>query len=146
MPSKTHHLLTILSAALCMAASAQNCALPPGTVGIGKYCTRDSVAIPIAHMTPNTKPSAPANATPEPSAKVSAVPGTEAAGPQATDREQPETVALAGSVDRTSQRPNRGGGGGGGVPLSAGQPALEPAAILEAVPVAAILPGGARGT
>ena len=50
MPSKTHHLLTILSAALCMAASAQNCALPPGTVGIGKYCTRDSVAIPIAQL------------------------------------------------------------------------------------------------
>ena len=89
MPSKTHHLLTILSAALCMAASAQNCALPPGTVGIGKYCTRDSVAIPIAQMTPNTKPSAPANATPEPSAKVSAVPGSPAAVASSTPAATP---------------------------------------------------------
>ena len=72
MPTKTVHLLVMLSTSFCMAASAENCAPPPGTVGIGKYCAKDSSATTIPQTAPNTIPAASAALPPEPNTKAGA--------------------------------------------------------------------------
>ena len=107
MPSKTLHALIMFSATACMAASAQNCALPPGTVGIGKYCTKDSSTITIAQSAPNTVLPAAASA-----ASVKAVSATDAlesstkagrTAPPATDS-TPATATQAASVSAPALR------------------------------------------
>ena len=94
MPTKTLHLLVMFSTSACMAASAQNCAPPPGTVGIGKYCANYSSAIAIGQTAPNTIPAASSALPLESNKKAGATTPPVTDGSAATQAEGASAPAL----------------------------------------------------